>query len=181
MITHMYRISIFLGLIALLGGCASTVDITNYAPPLGKPTVEVNLVALDQYRNTDRIQLSLVSRASCEVKPVVARAAWVGSKGFFGKDSTYRAKSIFPANETINLDIFNTSSSAYITTHCSAARSIVLRPDKKYELRVNNWSTANSKLSGFGCNFEIIEIDANGKELAHAELSNINLPYCPNN
>lgn len=174
----MLRIALFTTLITALTGCASTVEITQYSLPSGKPTANVELIALDKYRNTDTIDLFVLSRANCAEKTTLAQVTWVGTEGFFGKDSFYRTQTALPANERINLQISNRSSSSQITTHCNAAGSLIFEVNKRYALKIKNWSTKNSEWSGFGCEYNVFEIDSSGNELKQIELGSLELPRC---
>ena len=135
-------------------------------------------MALDKYRNTDTIELFVLSRASCSENPVLAKVTWVGSKGLFGKDSFYKSTTALPANVRINLQLSNRSSSGYVTTHCNAGGSFVLDNQKRYALKMNNWSTKDSEWSGFGCGFNVFEVDPSGNEVARIKPDNFELPQC---
>jgi hypothetical protein len=172
------KIALFTPLIVALAGCATTVEFTQYSQPPGKPTANVELIALDKYRNTDTIDLFLLSRSSCAKKPTLAQVTWVGTEGFFGKDSFYRKQTTLPASERINLQISNRSSSSQITTHCNAAGSVIFETDKRYVLKVSNWSSKNSEWSGFGCEFNVFEVDDTGKEMRLVKLNDVELPRC---
>ena len=174
----MLRIAALSTLSIFITGCASTVDFRQYSLPPGKPIADIELMALDKYRNTDTIELFVLSRASCSENPVLAKVTWVGSKGLFGKDSFYKSTTALPANVRINLQLSNRSSSGYVTTHCNAGGSFVLDNQKRYALKMNNWSTKDSEWSGFGCGFNVFEVDPSGNEVARIKPDNFELPQC---
>ena len=98
----MQKIIISISGALILSGCASTVEHVKYSLPQGGPIAEVELIGLDKYRNSDTIDLSLIRRSNCSTKTEMALVASVSSGGLFaGKDTTYNAKAVLPANKRI--------------------------------------------------------------------------------
>lgn len=159
-----------------LSGCTPAVTFTQYSPPQEAEMANVELIALDNYRNSDIVRLSLVSRSTCTDKPVIAQVVTVQSE-LFGKDS-HQAGAKLPASQPLNLSISNISSSGYVTTHCVETSTIVLDKNKQYKIKVHNWSSPNSSHSGFGCKFDVIEVGNDGSENFFIKLDPPKLPIC---
>ena len=154
-------------LVLLLAGCATTLYSSSlYSPPPGKVTVDIEFAALDEYRNFDTVEL-FIYRSSCAEKYILAPVASIGSKKAFYRDTTKRAAARLPANEVLNLSVHNTSVSSAVTMGCNLPYSFTFEANKRYSIRVNNWSSPESyrKGTGFGCAFQVVEMDDNGKEL----------------
>jgi hypothetical protein len=169
-------------LVALVAGCASMVKYKDYTVPSNQPIAKVNFVASDKFHNNDRVELSLLSRKSCNDKFVLAKVTWVGTKDFYGEGGFYKAVTELPTNERINLHVSNDSNSTYGEAFCSAAGSVVLEDGKQYTIKVNNWSKDKAKSFGFGdglgCKFEVIEVDKSGKEISPVKVDDAKLPDC---
>lgn len=84
-----------------------------------------------------------------------------------------------PANEVLNLSIRNTSGSSAVTLHCNQVHSFTLEANRRYSVRVNNWSSSHREGTGFGCTFQVVEMDDNGKELRTLPAARAQLPKCP--
>jgi hypothetical protein len=162
--------------ITSLFGCTPAATFTQYSPPLNSEMANVELVALDKYRNGDTVRLSIVSRSTCIDKPVIAHVTAVRS-GLFATGSIYQSVSKLPALQPLNLSISNVSDSGYVTTHCVETRAAQFGPNKLYRIKVHNWSTPNSSHSGFGCEFYVAEVDNVGIEKT-VPLGPPQLPVC---
>lgn len=154
-----------LAAVASLVGCSSNINYTKYTAPADTETATVKLKALDNYRNNDRVSLSIVTRPSCKEKLNFAEAAAVEKAGFFGADSFYEIDTKLPTNRPLNIHIRNISSGSQVTTHCQALIGLKFEPNKNYTIEVNNWSTEKSDHSGFGCAFKAHELDKNGNKI----------------
>lgn len=165
------------GLVILLTGCAPTAELTKYSPPSGKPTASVLLIALDEYRESDAIHVFLVSRYSCQEKPMLTNITSIGASGLLGKDS-HKAEMTLPAGEPLNLQISNRSNSSSAALLCKAIKSVTLDAGKQYALKVHNWSSKGSK-QGFGCEFNLVELIATGEEKRPATLRGPTFTQCP--
>lgn len=159
-------------------GCTPAVTFTQYSPPSGAEIIDVELIALDKYRNSDTVRLSVVSRASCTEKPIIAQVATVGSNGLFAKDSTYQVGAKLPVAQLLNLSISNISSSGYVTTHCVETAAVVFEKSRQYKIKVHNWSSPNSSHSGFGCKFDVVDVGNVGSENFAIKLDPPQLPVC---
>jgi hypothetical protein len=166
--------------VLLLAGCATTLySSSQYSPPPGKVTVDIEFVALDDYRTFETVEL-FIYRSSCAEKYILAPVASIGSKKAFYQDTTKRATARLPANEVLNLSVHNTSVTSAVTLRCNQPHSFTLEANRRYSVRVNNWKSSDFKDTSFGCAFQVVEMDDNGKELRTLPAARPQLPKCPN-
>lgn len=145
----------------VLWGCETGSVITAYIPPQGEELVDVKLVALDQYRNSDSVRILLASQLSCDEAPRAEEIVELKTQGIFG-DDIYEGTVQLPADRKLNILVLNRSSSGFVTTRCQRMQTYQLSSRRSYLIHVHNWSTADSNYSTFGCAFSVYRLDANG-------------------
>jgi hypothetical protein len=170
----------YLSIFFSLSGCASTIERSDYNLQPNKSYANIELIAVDKYRKTEGVTLSLLTHKSCSEKPNLARVVNIGHPGLL-RPPTYKANAQLAAGESINIFIENRSMTGSLTTSgtaCSLSKSLTLIAQKKYQIKVNNWSTTPSRFDGFGCSFDVVEVDETGQTLAILDLGKPVLPNC---
>jgi len=157
--------------------CQKQYTNSIYTEDTSLNNVEVYFDTVDSLKSGEGIEFELVSRKSCQEKTNYSKLASFKSRSLF-YNSIDSAKINLPVNSVLNIYVDHKMRKSERIYSCIEYKSYILKPQNRYVLKIQNQSTKNSSLDGFGCDFEMyIRNEGEGDDIL-VEQVNSNLPKC---
>jgi hypothetical protein len=140
----------------------------------------LELRAMDKFRNSDQMTVSIQTRESCEENPRIRKVIHLESEyDWLLRDKSTYSKTAKIEGDTVHLlRLWATSVAPYFMPECTNTGAWKVESGKHYILEVKNWSSGGkdgTEAGGFGCEWSLVD-KADSTPIAQSE--NANYPTC---